>query len=93
MVAPSVATGLYHSRTPEHQFEHQAPIPAIAYLTRLPATVVGFELTCRLPGQVMHLAGSIVMALVVLTVVGTFLSDILLVRIDPRIRYGPRSAA
>ena len=32
----------------------------------------------------MHLAGSIVMVLVVLTVVGTFLSDILLVRIDPQ---------
>lgn len=38
--------------------------------------------------QDMYLAGSIVMILSFLTVIGTFISDILLVWIDPRIRYG-----
>lgn len=37
--------------------------------------------------QDMELAGSIVMFLSFLTVVGTFISDILLVLVDPRIRY------
>jgi len=37
--------------------------------------------------QDMYLAGSIIMILSFLTVVGTFISDILLVWIDPRIRY------
>jgi len=35
----------------------------------------------------MFLAGSIVMILSVLTVIGTLLSDILLAVLDPRIRY------
>ncbi len=38
--------------------------------------------------QDMYLAGSIVMILSTLTVVGTLLSDILLAWLDPRIRYG-----
>jgi peptide/nickel transport system permease protein len=38
--------------------------------------------------QDMYLAGSIVMILSTLTVVGTLLSDILLAALDPRIRYG-----
>jgi peptide/nickel transport system permease protein len=37
--------------------------------------------------QDMELAGSIIMILSFFTVIGTFLSDILLVAIDPRIRY------
>ena len=37
--------------------------------------------------QDMYLAGSIVFVLSVLTVIGTLLSDILLVWLDPRIRY------
>ncbi|MCD6083539.1 ABC transporter permease [Candidatus Aerophobetes bacterium] len=37
--------------------------------------------------QDMYLAGSIVMFLSFLTVIGTFISDLLLVWIDPRIRY------
>jgi len=37
--------------------------------------------------QDMYLAGSIIMILSFLTVIGTFISDILLVWIDPRIRY------
>jgi peptide/nickel transport system permease protein len=38
--------------------------------------------------QDMYLAGSIVMILSTLTVIGTLLSDILLAALDPRIRYG-----
>jgi peptide/nickel transport system permease protein len=38
--------------------------------------------------QDMYLAGSILMILSALTVIGTFLSDILLAVVDPRIRYG-----
>jgi len=38
----------------------------------------------------MYLAGSIVLLLSVLTVVGTFVSDILLAWMDPRIHYGER---
>ncbi len=40
-----------------------------------------------LMGQDMYLAGSTVMFLAALTVVGTFLSDLLLLALDPRIRY------
>lgn len=39
--------------------------------------------------QDMYLAGSILLILSVLTVTGTFISDILLAWLDPRIRYGP----
>jgi peptide/nickel transport system permease protein len=35
----------------------------------------------------MYLAGSFVFLLSILTVIGTFLSDILLAWVDPRIRY------
>jgi peptide/nickel transport system permease protein len=38
--------------------------------------------------QDMYLAGSIVLILSALTIVGTFISDILLAWLDPRIRYG-----
>jgi len=38
--------------------------------------------------QDMYLAGSITLILSVLTVVGTLIADILLVWLDPRIRYG-----
>jgi len=38
--------------------------------------------------QDMYLAGSIVLILSTLTVIGTFVSDILLAWLDPRIRYG-----
>jgi peptide/nickel transport system permease protein len=40
--------------------------------------------------QDMYLAGSIVLILSVLTVIGTLISDILLAWLDPRIRYGER---
>ena len=35
----------------------------------------------------MYLAGSITMLLTFMVVIGTFISDLLLVLIDPRIRY------
>jgi peptide/nickel transport system permease protein len=38
--------------------------------------------------QDMYLAGSIVLILSTLTIIGTFISDILLAWLDPRIRYG-----
>lgn len=38
--------------------------------------------------QDMYLAGSVVLILSTLTVIGSFISDILLVWLDPRIRYG-----
>jgi len=41
-----------------------------------------------LQAQDMYLAGAIVLLLGALTVIGTFLSDLLLLWIDPRIRLG-----
>ena len=41
--------------------------------------------------QDMYLAGSIVMLISGLTVLGTFISDLLLAALDPRIRYGERT--
>jgi len=38
--------------------------------------------------QDMYLAGSFIMLLAILTVIGTFLSDLLLAVVDPRIRFG-----
>ena len=40
--------------------------------------------------QDMYLAGSLVMLLAMLTVVGTLISDLLLLMLDPRIRYEGR---
>jgi peptide/nickel transport system permease protein len=37
--------------------------------------------------QDMYLAGSIVMMLTFLTILGTFISDVLLAVVDPRIRF------
>jgi peptide/nickel transport system permease protein len=48
---------------------------------------VGPVLLRALLSQDMFLAGSIIMFLTALTVIGTILSDILLVIVDPRIRY------
>ncbi|MBT3273709.1 MAG: ABC transporter permease [Spirochaetales bacterium] len=48
---------------------------------------VGPLLLTALQSQDMYLAGSIVLILTFLTLVGTFISDILLVISDPRIRY------
>jgi peptide/nickel transport system permease protein len=49
---------------------------------------VGPLLLKALVAQDMFLAGTIVLLLGVLTVVGTFISDLLLMWVDPRIRLG-----
>ena len=49
---------------------------------------VGPVLFKSLVAQDLFLAGTIVLMLGVMTVVGTFLSDLLLIAIDPRIRLG-----
>lgn len=63
--------------------------------------IVGIVLNLQMIGPVlmqatlsqdMYLAGSIVLILSTLTVIGTLVSDILLAWLDPRIRYGARSA-
>ena len=56
------------------------------------AIVLGLETTGpllfrALLAQDMYLAGSITMLLTFMVVIGTFISDMLLVLIDPRIRY------
>ena len=48
---------------------------------------IGPALLSALLSQDMYLAGSLILILSVLTVVGTFLSDVLLAWADPRIRY------
>jgi len=57
----------------------------VAIVLSLPT--VGPLLWRALLSQDMHLAGSLLMLLCVLTIVGTFISDILLVWLDPRIRF------
>ena len=54
---------------------------------------VGPLLFTALTAEDMQLAASIVMVLAVLTVIGTFISDMLLVWIDPRIRYEQEQTA
>jgi peptide/nickel transport system permease protein len=50
--------------------------------------VAGPMLLRSLMSQDMYLAGAFVLLLGVLTIVGTFISDILLALVDPRVRYG-----
>jgi peptide/nickel transport system permease protein len=57
----------------------------ISVVLSLPTT--GPLLLSSLMGQDMFLAGSFLMMLSVLTVIGTLISDILLAVVDPRIRY------
>ena len=57
----------------------------VAMVLNLPTT--GPLMLKSLMGQDMFLAGSFVMMLATLTVIGTLLSDILLAWTDPRIRY------
>jgi len=57
-----------------------------AVVLNLPMT--GPLLLRALIAQDMYLAGSFIMMLSVLTVIGTLLSDLLLAWLDPRIRYG-----
>ncbi len=58
----------------------------VATVMSLPT--IGPLLLEALLGQDMHMAGSIILILTGLTVIGTLLSDILLAWIDPRIRIG-----
>ena len=59
--------------------------PLVAIVLNLPTT--GPMLLGALLHQDMYLAGSFVLILSVLTVIGTLLSDVLLAVLDPRIRY------
>ncbi len=54
--------------------------------------IVGPKLYDALKSQDMYLAGTILLVMGVLIVVGTLLSDILLAWLDPRIRFAERSA-
>jgi peptide/nickel transport system permease protein len=56
----------------------------VAVVLNLPT--VGPILLTALQSQDMYLAGAIVLLISVLTVIGTFISDILLAVLDPRIR-------
>ena len=66
-----------------------APIsigPVVAMVLSLPTT--GPMLIGALQSQDMYLAGSFLMFLALLTVIGMFISDLLLAVLDPRIRLG-----
>jgi peptide/nickel transport system permease protein len=52
---------------------------------------IGPVLLRALLAQDMFLAGAIVLLLGVMTVIGTFLSDLMLMWIDPRIRAGQQA--
>jgi peptide/nickel transport system permease protein len=70
-------------------------LPAIVSGETITAVVltlptVGPLLLQSLMAQDMQLAASMVMFLTVLTVIGTFVSDLVLVLVDPRIRYEKR---
>jgi peptide/nickel transport system permease protein len=60
-----------------------------AVVLSIPMT--GPLLLSALMNQDMYLAGSMVMILSVLTVIGTLISDVLLMWLDPRIRYGRKA--
>jgi peptide/nickel transport system permease protein len=66
-------------------------IAITAVVLNLPTT--GPLLLSALQTQDMQLAGSFIMLLSILTVVGTLISDILLAWVDPRIRFGAREGA
>jgi peptide/nickel transport system permease protein len=70
-------------------------LPAIVSGATITSVVLGLptvgpRLLQALMNQDMYLAGSMVMMLSFLTVVGTLISDILLLWLDPRIRYGKK---
>lgn len=71
-------------------------LPGIVSGATITAVVLGLPTTGplllrALMNQDMYLAGSMVMMLSLLTVVGTLISDILLMWLDPRIRYEKRT--
>jgi peptide/nickel transport system permease protein len=72
-------------------------LPSIVSGSVIVSVVMGLPTTGRmllraLMNQDMYLAGSMVMLLSSLTVVGTLISDLLLLWLDPRIRLGKREA-
>jgi len=72
-------------------------LPGIVSGETITAIVLGLPTTgpllfSALTRQDMYLAGSVVMILCFLTVIGTLISDILLVWIDPRIKYEKKGA-
>ena len=67
-------------------------LPGIVSGATITSVVLGLPTTGplllrALMNQDMYLAGSMVMMLSILTLIGTLLSDILLLVVDPRIRY------
>lgn len=60
----------------------------VASVLNLPTT--GPLLLGALQSQDMYLAGSIILIVSVLTVIGTLVSDVLLAWLDPRVRLGYR---
>jgi peptide/nickel transport system permease protein len=60
----------------------------VSIVLNLPTT--GPMLVQALMAQDMYLAGTFVLLLSSLTILGTLISDILLAALDPRIRYGGR---
>ncbi len=60
--------------------------PLVAIVLNIPTT--GPMLLRALLDRDMYLAGSFLLVLSVMTVIGTLISDILLAALDPRIRYG-----
>jgi len=72
-------------------------LPALISGTTITAVVLNLPTTGplllrALTSQDMYLAGSFLLVLSTLTVVGTLISDILLAWVDPRIRFGGRDA-
>ena len=70
-------------------------LPQLVSGATITAIVLNLQLTgplllTALTAQDMYLAGSFLMMLSVLTLIGTFISDVLLAIIDPRIRIGGR---
>lgn len=70
-------------------------LPALISGTTITAVVLSLPTTGplllrALTSQDMYLAGSFLLALSALTVIGTLISDILLAWVDPRIRFGGR---
>ena len=73
-------------------------LPALVSGEALTAIVVGLPtvgplLLEALQAQDMYLAGSLIMLLSALSVIGILISDLLLVVVDPRIRFGRESVA
>ena len=72
-------------------------LPAMVSGSVLVSVVLGLQtigpaLLAALKSQDQFLAGFILMFVALLTLIGTMISDLLLVLLDPRIRYGGREA-